>query len=335
MSADVRIISPKPKYPPIKDGKRVCYLLLHVHAPSNGWPVRSIRELGGIESARKAGEILGVKIWPMRLAWSNGEHSDYRYLFRFPRYRRDDQRAQRISECFLHALVLTFGPFMDNAETACVFRVPAQLTQQSRVLLGDELAQVEEARRYEDRTLEFPYSTLGSAMSTAAHHFDAAWKITPILVQNEPLYRAVLFLKASQDDFFVWPGQIDEILGNPELAASTGFEQIRLENALQSAFKTVEAVLGDPPKDDLKFFAKIRSIGLDPDEQVGYGDKLPLHEVIRHMNAARDKKAAHGGTPHRTITVGELMEYQACARLVVWAAIENVLGEPVYDTSGG
>jgi len=253
MSAESEAISLKPKYPPIKDSKRVCYLLLHVHVPSSRQPAKSMRELDGIESARRAGERLGVKIWPMRLAWSNDERSDWRYLFCFSRYQRDDQRAQHISECFLHALALTVGPFMDSAEMVCVLRVPAQLIQRSRVLLGDELVQVETARHYEDRTLEFPYITLGTTMSTGAEDFDAAWKITPVLVQDESLYRAVLFLEASQDDFFVWPGGIDEVRGNPQSTATTGFEQIRLENALQNAFKAIEAILGDPPKDGQVF----------------------------------------------------------------------------------
>ena len=59
-------------------------------------------------------------------------------------------------------------------------------------------------------------------------------------------------------------------------------------------------------------------------------NKVLLHTVIREMNEARDKKAAHGSTPHRTITGGELMEYQVCAHLVVWAAIENKLDERIY-----
>ena len=331
MSRDIRVLTRKPKYPPIKDGNQVAYLLLHVNVPSDRWPVPSVRQLDGVESAQKAGKILGIKIWPMRLVWSKDKRGYYRYFFRFSRHQRDDQRAQQIAECFLHALALTSGPFMDPNEIVSVFRVPADLVRKSHIVSGDKLVQVEEARSYDARTLESPHRILGIASSTTGEDFDAAWKITPVLLQNEELYRAVRFLKASQDDFFVWPGQISGVIDNPDLTASTSFEQIGLENALQNAFKSVEAVLGDPPKDNAKFFAKMVSIGLEPNEEVGYTNKVPLHTVIREMNKARDKKAAHGSTPHRTITGSELMEYQACAHLVVWVAIENKLDERIYD----
>jgi len=100
-----------------------------------------------------------------------------------------------------------------------------------------------------------------------------------------------------------------------------------MENALQNAFKAVEAILGDPPNDDRKFFSKIKAIGLDPNEEVGRVAKTPLHKIIRDMNFARDKKSAHGSTQYRTITVSDLMEYQACARYIILAAIEKQLEE--------
>jgi hypothetical protein len=40
------------------------------------------------------------------------------------------------------------------------------------------------------------------------------------------------------------------------------------------------------------------------------------------MSAARDKKSAHGSTRYRSITPAELLEFQACAHVVVVAALE-------------
>ena len=330
MDGEFQILSREPRYPPIKDGDEVAYLVLHVGVPSTGWPARSVAELEGVKSAQKAGVILGIKLWPMRLTWPGRRPGEYRYFFRFPRFRKDDQHAQRIAECFLYALAATSGPFLGRIEEAAVFRVPADLVRRCRSVVVDKLIQVEEARPFDTRTLASPGLTLGSSTTTGGERFDAAWKITPTIVQNEGLRRAVRFLKASQDDFFVWPGQVGEVLAKPDMTASTGFEQTALENALQNAFKAVEAVLGDPPKDGVKFRAKMAAIGLDPDEEVGYGDKAPLQTVVRGMSLARDKKAAHGSTLPRAITVGELMEFQACAQLIVLAAIEKVMGEPIY-----
>lgn len=330
----VRVLTRQPKYPPVKDCNRVCYLLLHVCVPSRISPPPSVRHLEGIKSAQRAGEALGVKIWPLRVTWEDGR-GNFRYFFRFPRYQKDDKEAQRVGECFLYALALAHGPFMPTDETASVFRVPAEVVRNARAVPMDRLVEIEEAQPYYSRTLEFPLLSLGTVFSTTGDRFDAAWKITPALRANERLYRSVHFLKASKDDFFVWPGQIEEVISSPESTAATGFEQTKLENALQNAFKAIEAILGDPPKDDTRFLAKIRSIGLDPGEEVGFTEKAPLHTVIRKMNEARDKKAAHGSTSQRIITISEMLEYQTCADLVVWAAVESELREQIFDVNGG
>jgi len=330
MSNDVSVLSRRPKYPPIKDGNRVCYLLLHVCVPSDISPAPSVQHLDGIKSAQKAGKLLGIKIWPLRIRWKD-KTGDFRYFFRFPRYRRDDKEAQRIGECFLYALALAFGPFIPSNETVAVFRVPEEVVRNTDVVPGGKLIQIEEARSYHDRTIDFPYRVLGITSCTTGDRFDSAWKITPVLLKNEELYRAVRFVVASQDDFFVSPGEIREVIGNPELTPLASAVQTKYENALHNAFKAIEAVLGDPPKDDAKFFNKIKSIGLDPDEEVGYIKKDPIHNVIRKMNKARDKKTAHGSTSPRNITNGELLEYQACAHLIVWFAIEKKLGERISD----
>ena len=135
----------KPKNLPLKDGNQTAYLLLHVHVPSDRALGLEETELDGIESAKKAGKPLGIEVWPLRLDWSANTRGNYRYFFRFSRYRRDNQHAQLIGEGFLHALALTFGPFMDSNEVVSAFRVPADLIHKSGVILGDKLVQIEEA----------------------------------------------------------------------------------------------------------------------------------------------------------------------------------------------
>jgi len=99
--------------------------------------------------------------------------------------------------------------------------------------------------------------------------------------------------------------------------------ETKVETALQNAFKAIEAVIGDPPKDDRKLALKLRNIGLDFQEEVGYGNKDKLGQLIRKINLERDRKAAHGSTSPRTIRIVDMMEYQACARYIVIAALEH------------
>jgi hypothetical protein len=281
-----------------------------------------------LAAERRAGKRLGFEVWPARLLSKSGK-GDPRYVFRFPRYVRDDEKAVRVAESVLYSISLAHGPVLGEYEVPPVFRIPADLARDRQDLSSDTLIQVEEARTAEERITGLPWMTLTTATYMSRHTVETAWRIAPIIFENEDLYRAVVFLKASQDDFWVAPGQVGEVASNAELAATTGAEQTAMENALQNAFKAVEAVIGDPPTDDRKFFRKLRGIGLDPHEPVGYGTKAPVHSVIRAMSDARDKRAAHGSTPHRRLGAAEVLEYAACAQYLIWTAVETRLGHAI------
>jgi hypothetical protein len=286
-------------------------------------------------AAKRAGKLFGIKVWAIRLALKKGDIGNYRYVFGLPSLKRDDACAIRFAEAFMNAFSLAFGPLVDMRETAAlVFPVAANTLRGKEHMFIEELVQIEESRPWHERTLEFPPSELAATFLTDESYFELAWKMTPVIFKVESLGRAVQFLRASQDDFYVWPGQIDEVRNELGTLAKTGFEQSKLENALQNAFKSIEAVIGDPPKDDTRFFAKIREIGLDPDEEVGYTEKYPLHQVIRDMNKARDKKTAHGSTRQRGITIAEMLEFQACAHYIVMSAIRNKLDREISEQSG-
>lgn len=196
-------------------------------------------------------------------------------------------------------------------------------------MLYEDLVHYEESRPFEERTSEFPGLALSRSFGTSETYVDAAWKITPLIMHDANLKLAAQFLSESQDNFFVWPGGMDEAIGQSAYVPKSVYEQVRFENALQNAFKAIEAVIGNPPKSDIKFFQTIKEIGLDPSEEFGLND-LPLNKVIRKMSIARDKKSAHGSTKDRNISVGELLDYQFCARLIVITAFEKQLDTSIY-----
>ncbi|MGA3245436.1 MAG: hypothetical protein ABSE41_12525 [Bacteroidota bacterium] len=113
-------------------------------------------------------------------------------------------------------------------------------------------------------------------------------------------------------------------------------EFVKAEAAVLNAFKAVEAIIGDPPKNEKKFRQCLIDVGLDPDELVGFVGRgpdsgtdlrVPICEKIRQMSYVRDKKAAHGrSSADRRLSYFQIMDFQECAATVVQVAIEHKLG---------
>jgi hypothetical protein len=245
------------------------------------------------------------------------------YTFRFPRYARDDLAATRLAEAFVYGMSLVHGPVVEAHPDGLVLRVPDRIVRKGFPVRLDDLVTLEKSRPIEDHTLTYPLSTIGSISCTTPERHEAAWRLAVLTFCDPVLFDATRFLKRSYDNFYVFPGQLYEVLSEPEAVACNSSQQADFEEALHNAFKAIEAVVGDPPKDDRRFFHKLEAIGIDPLEEVGYGEKVALAVLIRRMNVARDKRSAHGSTRHRTIRVVELLDFQACAEAVVLAALEK------------
>jgi hypothetical protein len=318
-----------PDPPHIHDPNKICYLLLYLGAPS--WTLQE-SEAGTLLAVQQAAELaLGISIRTAYLTDSPGSRRDMRYLFSFPDDQRNDRLASEIAETFVCAVsILHEMQIIETDILDIVMPIPLELIHDQEYILIKELLAYEEARPFDSRTLPWPSLALRSSTCVGEEYYEAAWRITPILLRNETLRLAVHFLKSSRDKFSVLSVDIPEILAKPDRSAESGLEQSRLEDALQNAFKAVEAIIGDPPRDDRRFRAKLVNEGLDPDMLVGYSTELPLDAMIRRMSRARDTKAAHGSTPNRRITIVEMLEYQECAFVVVLKAIENALGERLF-----
>jgi hypothetical protein len=305
--------------PPVEDGDRVCYLLLQLGCP----PLRPGTANKHLSIARRTAKYLSIRLWPVDLRADGYGMADLRYFFRFPWYKKNDSNAIHIAEAILYTASTICGPFMDTNEEAVVLRVPKELVKDQEAVSLDALIQLEASRDWSDRvTINATYA-IGTATRFAEIHFEDFWRLVPYVYASAKLFDAVRFLAVSHHNFYVYPGQIEDVVYNPTHAANTGHEQNALETALQNAFKAIEAVIGDPPKDDRKLALRLRNIGLDFQEEVGYGNKDRLGPLIRKINLERDKKAAHGSTSPRTIRIVDMMEYQACARYIVIAALEH------------
>ena len=241
---------------------------------------------------------------------------------------RNDLSALLIAESFGLGLAFTFGPYMEPNDTNLIFRFPAEIIH-GDMISRDDLIDYEESLNYNERSFEFPSLVLSRSFSTSSSHIDAAWKLTPIIQNNENIRQAAKYLSESQENFYVWIGDLDNAIDQADYVPKSSYEQIIFENALQNAFKAIEAIIGDPPKDDNRLFTKMKRVNLDPYEEFGL-EKLPLYKIIREMNKARDKKSAHGSIVAKDITVGELLSYQGCARHILYSAFIKELGEDIY-----
>jgi hypothetical protein len=197
-----------------------------------------------------------------------------------------------------------------------------------RAVALESLLAIEKSRPPPDRSLRFPKRAIGAWSATISHDHETAWRIASVTFGNEQLFNATRFLQRSYENFFVFPGGVSEVVSAP-CSPSSGSGQNNFEDALHNAFKAIEAVIGDPPKDDRRFSEKLAAIGIDPQEPVGYQDKIPIADMVRRMNTARDKRSAHGSTRNRGISSAELLDFQACAGEIVMAALEKARGSPL------
>lgn len=91
----------------------------------------------------------------------------------------------------------------------------------------------------------------------------------------------------------------------------------KAESAFLNAFKTVEAIVGDPSKNRTrqKLTQRLQERGINPDESVGYRVKENLIDKILKYHHLRDQIAAHGiGKIKRDLRLSEIIDLQSLAR---------------------
>lgn len=307
---------------------KTAYLQLHSAPCSNlGPPSRELQE-----ALAECANALGIQIWcvPVR-----GDES-FRGLHRHRIFlaRRDfwgaNERIARVCEDVTLLAELFYGPHHETtaAEWASAF---AWRKSFEKGISCSELCDRIDAMR--SRVAIPTTQALVHSFTAIAENVTAlSWRCARVLEQRPALRFACAFVADAQSRFHVFPGGLDEALYEGAYVPKRAGELASWESSFQSAYKAVEAVIGDPPRDEAKLLSKMRDAGISPDELVGYLAKLPISEVIRKMNTIRDKRAAHGSTRMRGIRMDEMVEFQECARYVVQVAVERAMGVPLFES---
>lgn len=320
----------------VNTGERTWYVLLQIGFPEytrTPYP-RSLGLSSDFSAAKRHLKLvrneckpLGIEIRSIDMSIGKHQADFAHYVFRFRDSRRDDSAARRLAEAFAYGMALASGPLADLDEPL-VLRVPDVLIRGKRTLPLDALVALEESRPWGERAFPFPNARIGAVIKTVTDTHEFGWRIAAVTYQNAVLFDATRFLERSYENFYVSPGGIREVM-HDDTPPCAGAAQSDFEDALQNAFKAIEAVIGDPPKDDRRFFSKLTKIGIDPAEEAGYTNKIPIYQMIRRMNEARDKCSAHGSTRNRKISPSELLDFQTCAGVIVAAALEQERGSPL------
>jgi len=305
------------------------YLLLQLGAGINSGD----REQVVTDAMSEAGANLGISMWswPVYDAGHRRSCAEQRIFFGAPDQRRDDEFATRLTEGILLLAELFYGPLfeMTNEHLALPFR-SARLRKNAGIMANTLRKEIEAA--VGNSHLPFLHQMIHSHNTIPDHVVALAIKTVPTLHRNPRIRLAAAFLSHAQHDFYVYPGQLREAIHDGDWIPTRATELARWESAYQNSYKSVEAIIGDPPRNDQRFRARLTEQGLDPDEEVGYKRKQSIATVIREMNGIRDARAAHGSTPNRGIRLYQMVEFQECSRYVLQATLEKYHGKQLYHS---
>jgi len=275
---------------------------------------------------------LGIKFVPVSLIWENGRATKL-FGMKIRAGERNDEFAQRFADATMAAVILhkpLYAP-----EIPIAFRVPFAKLGKDGQIAFEQLVQQDAQKDYTERYGETGLRVFfGTWYGLLADEIAWIWKIVSALLLDPHIFDAAHFYWASVHEFVFLGDSVREVLDNINATPVYRMGLVRAENAIQNAFKAIEALIGDPPKDDGRLRGKIKAAGLDPDEQAGwdipeYGlATRSILERVRELRDVRDKRAAHARTgANRRITYFEMMEAQDLALDFVLASAEKRLRE--------
>jgi hypothetical protein len=259
-------------------------------------------------------------------------HIQYEYKDRFVFYINDGIRDDNLAQSFADAVTSSLALLADLAteEIPTAIGIPEDSVKKGRIIRIKDILGSE-------RTGTELYFRVMHCVGVSSDVLEEVWRVVPVIMKNKSLMDATYFYRESITQ--VWVAQddvLDMIYNNSDISTSMA-ERARIETAYQNAYKAIEAIIGEPPKDERKLRAKLLQAGINPDEKVGYElhgmrpRKETVLEKLINMQQTRDKKVAHGKTStERVIGYCELKDKQELARYVLLTYINSIISDKNY-----
>jgi hypothetical protein len=133
----------------------------------------------------------------------------------------------------------------------------------------------------------------------------------PALLQSDWLFAACTFFQSACSEFTFSGDTISDVLRRRNAPVEHERDRLKLENVVLSSFRVIEAIVGEPGKED-RFRKRLTLRGLDFDELVGFPGtrRKRLGASIYALQKLRDATSAHG-MRSRSIPVTWLEAMQA------------------------
>jgi resolvase-like protein len=155
--------------------------------------------------------------------------------------------------------------------------------------------------------------------------------LLPLLISDDDLFHACSFFRSCCSEYSLMDGVVREILEDPKCGPDGERERLALENVILQSLRTIEALVGEPGGNELRFRNALQARGLNYDQRVGFQRKRKRNKLgdrIRWLQKSRDSAAAHGKRKRRApFTLFEAMEAQNLADTVLhtslWFAAES------------
>jgi hypothetical protein len=146
--------------------------------------------------------------------------------------------------------------------------------------------------------------------------------LLPFALQNEDLFNACSFFRESCKEYNFMDGVVSSVLYNPKQIPENEAQRLAIENVVLQSFRVIEAIVGEPGKNEDRYRQRLQRWGLNHGERVGFGKRHLLGKRIRWLNEARDSAAAHGKRRReKPFTMHEAMEAQNLAESVLHRAM--------------
>jgi len=250
---------------------------------------------------------------------------DERFAFSINNGEIDDNLAQRLADAVMVSLAVVNDIGLEEAPMAIKFpqnKINEDGKLKIKDMQGDEGFGIEQ------------YFRLNRAVGVPSEVLSRVWQIVPAVVNNQSFMDAASFYRESIMNIWIPDDTISELMVDGDIPISN-VEKANVETAYHNAFKSIEAIIGEPPSDRRKLGMKLVKQGINPDEMLGYElyymkpGKEKLLEKLLDMQKTRDKKAAHGKTTHpREIGLCELKDKQALARHIILKSLTSISGMP-------